>query len=67
MEAFQKRCANELELRVDGQRPRQHHDWYLGDQQTVIAPGQEHLVTVDVVKNDPRNVRYALVIWEARP
>ncbi|HSV41247.1 MAG TPA: hypothetical protein VLI04_20970 [Nocardioidaceae bacterium] len=66
MEEFQRRCVNELELRVDGVLPKRQHDWYLGEQQTLIPPGEEHVVTVDVIKNDPRNVRYAVIIWEAR-
>jgi hypothetical protein len=28
------------------------------------APGT-HQVTVDVTKGDPRNVRYAVIIWRA--
>lgn len=44
----------------------QDHDFALGEQQVVLPPGDAREVTVAVVKNDPRNVRYALVIWEAR-
>ncbi|HET7736021.1 MAG TPA: hypothetical protein VFK52_08615 [Nocardioidaceae bacterium] len=65
--AVQRECANDLTLQVDGERQRNDFDWYLGSQQVLVPPGGEHLVTVDVVRNDPRNLAYALVIWEARP
>ncbi len=67
VEKFDRRCIAQVELRVDGQRvPHQEHDFYFGEQQVVLAPGDAREVTIEVVKNDPRNVRYAVVIWEAR-
>lgn len=62
-----RRCGTEVELRIDGERPPAvEHDFYFGEQQVVLPPGDAVTVTVEVVKNDPRNVRYAIVIWEAR-
>jgi hypothetical protein len=67
VEEFDRKCNTELELRLDGQRPPfPEHDFYFGDQQVVLPPGDARTVTIEVTKNDPRNVRYALVIWEAR-
>ncbi len=66
-EKFDRQCTAEVELRVDGQRvPHQEHDFYFGEQQVVLAPGDAREVTIEVVKNDPRNVRYAVVVWKAR-
>jgi hypothetical protein len=56
-----RRCFTETELRIDGERRStdpQH--------QIVLPPGEVHDVTVEVTKNDPRNVRYSLVIWQER-
>ncbi len=54
-----RRCLVDLELRIDGKIA----DF---DGQIVVPPGA-HEVTVEVVRNDPRNVRYSLVIWKERP
>lgn len=68
LEKFERRCIAEVELRIDGQpAPHEEHDFYFGEQQVVLAPGDAREVTVEVVKNDPRNVRYAVILWEARP
>jgi hypothetical protein len=67
VEEFDRRCATELKLRIDGRRvPYQEHEFYFGEQQVVLPPGDAREVTVEVVRNDPRNVRFALAIWEAR-
>ncbi len=63
---FEQRCLATVELRVDGEPSREKHDWYFGEQQVLLPPGPAREVTVNVVKNDPRNVRYALVIWTER-
>ena len=66
---FDRRCTTDLELRVDGQLPpTAGPDYrYLGnDGQALLPPGKARTVTVEVIKNDPGYVRYALVIWEAR-
>lgn len=57
-------CATELRLRLDGVRLAPS-DTYKAGQWPV--PGGEHIVTVDVVKGDPRLVRPVLIIWEERP
>jgi hypothetical protein len=66
LERFERLCVAEVQLRVDGRVQRQQHDFYFGEQQVLLEPGEARELTVDVVKNDPRNVRYALVIWVAR-
>lgn len=67
LEEFQRRCSTEVELRVDGRRPPStEYEFHFGEQQVVLPPGDARSITVEVVKNDPRNVRYAVVVWEAR-
>ncbi len=67
MEEFDRRCLTDLELRIDGELPlRQKHDFSFVQGQVVLPPGDAHDVTVTVTRNDPRNVRYALFIWEER-
>ncbi len=70
VEEFDRRCATDLELRVDGQVPTTAGPDYVDfgfDGQALLRPGGARTVSIDVIKNDPRSVRYALVIWEARP
>ena len=40
------------------------HRYFGFDGQAVLTPGEARTVTVEVTSNGPRNVRYALVIWE---
>jgi len=64
-----RRCSTDLELRVDGQLPPvagPDYGYFGSDGQALLPPGNAPTVTIDVIKNDPRNVRYALVIWEER-
>lgn len=64
-----RRCTTDLELRVDGQLPPvagQDYGYFGFDGQALLPPGNARTVTIDVIKNDPRYVRYALVIWEER-
>jgi hypothetical protein len=66
-EAFERRCHPTLEVLVDGHpAPEPELEFYLGPQQTVLPPGGAHELTVEVVKNDPRNIQYAVVVWEER-
>ncbi len=67
LEEFDRRCLTSLELRLDGRRPEGAAQAFVfGDQQAMLPPGPEHTVTVDVTRNDPRNVRFAIVVWEER-
>lgn len=67
-EAIRRRCVTELALRVDGEPgPNLGEDFLFGNPQVVLPPGDAREVTVEVVKNDPANIRYALVIWEEGP
>ena len=61
-------CGARLRLLVDGRFRAPQGDVGLeyGDPWTYAAPGA-HDVTVDVTKGDPRNVRYAVIIWRAGP
>lgn len=64
---FDRRCIAEVELRVDGQPASdQEYDFYFGEHQVVLPPGDAHEITVEVVRNDPANIRFALVVWEER-
>lgn len=64
LEAFEEHCGTELRLRVDGGRPTDNDA--SPDGQAFVPAGGEHVVTVDLVKGDPRHVQYAVVIWEER-
>jgi hypothetical protein len=66
VEEVDRRCLTELELRIDGARPPQDLDFSFSEHQALLPPGAAREVTVEVLRNDPRNVRYALVIWEER-
>ena len=67
LEKFDRRCIAEVELRVDGQPgPDEGPDFLFGWPQAFLPPGDAREITVEVVKNDPHNIRFALVIWEAR-
>jgi hypothetical protein len=58
-------CLTELGLRIDGVRWQPPEDTeYRG---ALVPPGEEHVITVEVVQGEPRFVRYALIIWEERP
>ena len=64
--AVARLCGVDLRLVVDGRTvapvddPRADgHVQELGD---VLAPHEEHHVEVDVVRGDPRDVRYAVVL-----
>jgi hypothetical protein len=64
--AIERTCGTRLRLVVDG-RVRSHRgndDTSYGDPWTYAAPGA-HEVTVEVTKGDPRNVRYAVIVWRA--
>jgi hypothetical protein len=66
---FDRRCTTDLELRVDGRLPPTagtDYAYFGFDGQALLPPGDARTVTIDVIKNDPRYVRYALVIWEER-
>ncbi len=66
---FDRRCTTDLELRVDGGLPPPagpDYTYFGFDGQALLPPGDAQTVTIDVIKNDPRYVRYALVIWEER-
>lgn len=68
-EEFDRRCTTDLQLRVDGALPEvagADYNYFGFDGRALLAPGGARTVTVEVIKNDPRNVRYALVIWEER-
>jgi hypothetical protein len=65
-EEVDRTCLTDLELRVDGERPPTQDDSDSSFAEVALPPGDAHDVTVEVVRNDPRNVRYALVIWEER-
>ena len=62
-------CAPTLQLSVDGETTAQSGvlrnmtQW--GEPRALVPPGA-HDVTADVIKNDPRNARYALVVWRVR-
>jgi hypothetical protein len=67
LEEFDRQCLTSVELRLDGRLPpRQDRRFQFGEQQVVLPPGGDHTVTVEVTRNDPRNVRVALVVWEER-
>jgi hypothetical protein len=69
LEERDRRCSTDLELRIDGELPPtagSDYSYFGFDGQALIPPGDARTVTIDVIKNDPRNVRYALVIWEER-
>ncbi len=64
-----RQCVADLELRVDGQLagPEDEPEIHFSVPDAAIVPaGGAHEVTVNVAKNDPRNVRFAVVIWQAR-
>jgi hypothetical protein len=63
-----RQCMPQLALRVDGERVELDNTSHglFGVTGCLVPPGAREL-TVDVVKNDPRNVRFALVLWQARP
>jgi hypothetical protein len=64
--AYQTRCVPILRILLDGEPvDEQGPDFYFGPHQTVVSLGT-HEVVVEVVKNDPRNIQYAVVIWEER-
>jgi hypothetical protein len=66
-ETFQKRCVPILRVLLDGEPVDvADQDFYIGPRQTVVPPGGAHEVIVEVVKNDPRNVQYAVIVWEER-
>ena len=64
--ALQRACGVRLRLLVDGafQRHVGGFDSSYGEPWTYVSPGA-HEVTVDVTRGDPRNVRYAIIIWRA--
>jgi hypothetical protein len=62
--AMERQCGTDLELRIDGVTPSQDDNYMLD--QFALPAGGEHVVTVDVVKGDPRFVRLVLVVWEER-
>ncbi|MEO5663933.1 MAG: hypothetical protein ABIR39_11675 [Nocardioides sp.] len=63
-----RQCMPQLALRVDGERVELDNTSHglFGVTGSLVPPGAREL-TVDVVKNDPRNGRFALVLWQARP
>ena len=67
-ERLDRLCVAELELRLDGRRGRAGElAGSLAAESSIRVPaGPARTVTVEVVRNDPRNVRYGLVVWEAR-
>ena len=65
-EELQRRCVNELRLRVDGRPPSVREELAFGEPQAVVPPGGAHDVTVEVVKGDTRNVRVVVAVWEER-
>ena len=68
-EKIQGRCVVRLVSRVDGVRVRGpgRPPTYGEEWRTTVAPGPSREVIVDVVANDPRNTRFAVVVWQARP
>ena len=64
--AIDRACGTRLRLLVDGTfRPYGgNDDTTYGDPWTYVAPGA-HEVTVDATKGDPRNARYAVLVWKA--
>lgn len=59
-----RECGSDVELRIDGVEPSQDDRYAMG--QFAVPAGAEHVVTVHVVKGDPRFVRLVLIIWEER-
>ena len=65
---IQAQCVVRLVSRVDsrrvrgpGQAPSYGEEW-----RTTVAPGPAREVTVDVAANDPRNTRFAVIVWRGR-
>lgn len=58
---------HELRLRVDDAKPSPVEGYFsFVSDHSLVPAGDEHVVTVDVIEGDPRNVRCALVVWEER-
>ena len=66
-EEIQGHCVVRLVARVDGHRVRApgRPPSYGEEWRTTVAPGPSREVIVEVVANDPRNTRFAVVIWRA--
>lgn len=66
-EKLNRACTAELEVRVDGEPvalDNTSHGLYGVTGSAIPAGARE--ISVEVVKNDPRNIRYAVVLWQAR-
>ena len=66
-EEIQGHCVVRLVARVDGHRVRApgRPPSYGEEWRTAVAPGPSREVIVEVVANNPRNTRFAVVIWRA--
>jgi hypothetical protein len=67
MEEAERECSTDLRLRVDDAKPSPVEGYFsFVSDHSLVPAGDEHVVTVDVIEGDPRNVRCALVVWEER-
>lgn len=64
-ETFQRRCIPRLRVLLDREQVAEDREFYIGSRQTRVGLGA-HEVVVEVVKNDPSYVQYAVLIWEER-